>query len=107
MRPVETVVERWGRLDVLVNNTGAGAILVRPRLHCQATGTARVLSTYHYTLRAMTDHASPNEEHTFASLRPRLFSIAYRMLGTRADAEDVVQDAWLRWHGSEQAGLQS
>lgn len=32
----------------------------------------------------------------FAALRPRLFAIAYRMLGTRADAEDVVQDAWLR-----------
>jgi len=33
----------------------------------------------------------------FDGLRPRLFSVAYRMLGTRADAEDVVQDAWLRW----------
>ena len=43
----------------------------------------------------------------FANLRPRLFSIAYRMLGMRADAEDVVQDAWLRWHGTEQAGVQS
>ncbi len=55
----------------------------------------------------MTDPASPTEEHTFAALRPRLFSIAYRMLGIRADAEDVVQDAWLRWHGSEPAALQS
>jgi RNA polymerase sigma-70 factor (ECF subfamily) len=55
----------------------------------------------------MTDHPSPNDEHTFTALRPRLFSIAYRMLGIRADAEDVVQDAWLRWHGSEQAGVQS
>lgn len=36
----------------------------------------------------------------FAALRPRLFAIAYRILGTRADAEDVVQDAWLRWHGA-------
>ena len=44
---------------------------------------------------------------TFAALRPRLFSIAYRMLGTRADADDVVQDAWLRWHGTEQANLLS
>jgi RNA polymerase sigma-70 factor (ECF subfamily) len=44
---------------------------------------------------------------TFAALRPRLFSIAYRMLGTRADAEDVVQDAWLRWHGSAQDAVQS
>jgi len=43
----------------------------------------------------------------FAALRPRLFSIAYRMLGTRADAEDVLQDAWLRWHKTDPAGLQS
>ncbi|MES2150542.1 MAG: RNA polymerase sigma-70 factor [Pseudomonadota bacterium] len=47
------------------------------------------------------------ELQTFTALRPRLFSIAYRMLGIRADAEDVVQDAWLRWHGSEQAALHS
>ena len=34
---------------------------------------------------------------TFTRLRPRLFGIAYRMLGIRADAEDIVQEAWLRW----------
>jgi RNA polymerase sigma-70 factor (ECF subfamily) len=33
----------------------------------------------------------------FDAARPRLFGIAYRMLSTRADAEDVLQDAWLRW----------
>ncbi len=33
---------------------------------------------------------------TFQSLRPHLFSVAYRMLGSATDAEDVVQDAWLR-----------
>jgi RNA polymerase sigma-70 factor (ECF subfamily) len=43
----------------------------------------------------------------FAALRPRLFATAYRMLGVRADAEDVVQDAWLRWHGSDHALVQS
>ncbi|MES2384387.1 MAG: RNA polymerase sigma-70 factor [Pseudomonadota bacterium] len=43
----------------------------------------------------------------FATLRPRLFSIAYRMLGTRADVEDVLQDAWLRWDKADQAALQS
>jgi RNA polymerase sigma-70 factor (ECF subfamily) len=43
----------------------------------------------------------------FARLRPRLFGIAYRMLGIRADAEDVLQDAWLRWHGIDQAQLES
>jgi len=34
----------------------------------------------------------------FGSHQPRLFGIAYRMLRTRADAEDVLQDAYLRWH---------
>ena len=33
----------------------------------------------------------------FSEVRPRLFGIAYRMLGSATDAEDVVQDAWLRW----------
>jgi RNA polymerase sigma-70 factor (ECF subfamily) len=31
--------------------------------------------------------------------RPRLLGLAYRMLGTLADAEDVVQEAWIRWSG--------
>jgi len=34
----------------------------------------------------------------FERHRPRLFGIAYRMLGSRSDAEDVLQDAYLRWH---------
>ena len=55
----------------------------------------------------MTEPARPDDEHAFAALRPRLFSIAYRMLGTRADAEDVVQDAWLRWHASVPADVAS
>ncbi|MBI5277421.1 MAG: RNA polymerase sigma-70 factor [Burkholderiales bacterium] len=44
---------------------------------------------------------------SFAALRPRLFGIAYRMLGIRADAEDVLQDAWLRWSAADHAALQS
>lgn len=50
----------------------------------------------------MSDHAHIQAEQLFNTLRPRLFSIAYRMLGIRADAEDVVQDAWLRWHAGPQ-----
>ena len=33
----------------------------------------------------------------FEELRPHLLAVAYRLTGTLADAEDVVQDAWLRW----------
>ena len=43
------------------------------------------------------------EAADFQSLRPRLFGIAYRMLGRVADAEDVVQDVWVRWHGADRA----
>ena len=35
----------------------------------------------------------------FESLRQRLFGVAYRMLGSRAEAEDILQEAYLRWHG--------
>ncbi|MYM24659.1 RNA polymerase sigma-70 factor [Duganella sp. FT135W] len=48
-----------------------------------------------------------SDTSTFTALRARLFSIAYRMLGTRADAEDVVQDAWLRWQASDRDAVQS
>ena len=34
----------------------------------------------------------------FESARPRLFGLAYRMLGSRAEAEDIVQEAYIRWH---------
>jgi RNA polymerase sigma-70 factor, ECF subfamily len=38
---------------------------------------------------------------TFLTMRPRLFGIAYHMLGSAAEAEDVVQDAWLRWQTTD------
>lgn len=40
------------------------------------------------------------EEH-----RPMLLGVAYRMLGRTADAEDVVQEAWLRWTAADRAAV--
>jgi RNA polymerase sigma-70 factor, ECF subfamily len=37
----------------------------------------------------------------FMRVRPRLFAIAYRMLGSAAEAEDIVQDVWVRWHTTD------
>ena len=39
----------------------------------------------------------------FMSVRPRLFAIAYRMLGSAAEAEDVVQDVWVRWQTADRS----
>ena len=55
----------------------------------------------------MTTTPVPVSPDPFTVLRPRLFGIAYRMLGVRADAEDVLQDAWLRWSRTDPATLQS
>src|SRR5258708_29170458 len=42
-----------------------------------------------------------------ASVRPRLFGIAYRMLGSAAEAEDIVQDVWLRWQATNRSVVEN
>jgi len=41
----------------------------------------------------------------FLSARPRLFGIAYRMLGSAAEAEDIVQDVWIRWQTTDRRAV--
>jgi RNA polymerase sigma-70 factor (ECF subfamily) len=50
--------------------------------------------------RATADPAASFEPH-----RRRLLGLAYRMLGSMADAEDAVQEAYLRWHATDRAGV--
>lgn len=56
-------------------------------------------------LRGMESVAKPaivdSHAEVFQRHRARLYGIAYRMLGTRADAEDMLQEAYLRWHGTD------
>ncbi|MBA4024369.1 MAG: RNA polymerase subunit sigma-24 [Gordonia sp.] len=43
----------------------------------------------------------------FNLVRPRLFGIAYRMLGSASEAEDIVQDVWLRWQAYDRSKVEN
>ena len=45
----------------------------------------------------MSDHATAQSTEVFVAHRNLLFTVAYEMLGSAADAEDVLQETWLRW----------
>lgn len=45
----------------------------------------------------MSDDATDPTTETFVAHRNLLFTVAYEMLGSAADAEDVLQETWLRW----------
>jgi len=47
------------------------------------------------------------DAESFEAHRPLLFAIAYRMLGVAAEAEDVVQEAWLRWQAAGREEVKS
>lgn len=55
----------------------------------------------------MTDPQSLQADSTteFEQLRPRLFGVAYRILGVVADAEDVVQETWIAWQAADRTGV--
>jgi RNA polymerase sigma-70 factor (ECF subfamily) len=43
----------------------------------------------------------------FIAARPRLMALAYRMLGSMGDAEDAVQETFIRWHGADRASIRT
>ncbi|QJW35898.1 sigma-70 family RNA polymerase sigma factor [Cellulosimicrobium protaetiae] len=49
----------------------------------------------------------PDALAAFLAARPQLFGIAYRMLGSAAEAEDVVQEAWIRWQGTDRSRVEN
>jgi RNA polymerase sigma-70 factor (ECF subfamily) len=54
---------------------------------------------------AITDETLDEAASVFAGMRPRLFGIAYQMLGGVAEAEDVVQETWVKWQTADRAAV--
>jgi len=52
-------------------------------------------------------HASDDPASSFEPHRAPLTGLAYRMLGSIATAEDVVQEAYLRWHATDRSNVQN
>jgi RNA polymerase sigma-70 factor, ECF subfamily len=48
---------------------------------------------------------SETDAASFHIVRPRLFGIAYRVLGSASEADDVVQDAWIRWQRTQRGAV--
>ena len=58
-------------------------------------------------IETMDSPAAEEKLEIFNRQRQRLFGLAYRMLGTRAEAEEIVQDAYLRWHTSDLEAIEN
>ena len=54
-----------------------------------------------------TDRVSSAPAGPFEAARPRLLGLAYRILGSRADAEDAVQDTYIKWLDSDRAAIEN
>ncbi len=48
-----------------------------------------------------------NDLRLFEETRPMLLGLAYRILGSRADAEDAVQDTFLKWQSADKGGIEN
>jgi RNA polymerase sigma-70 factor (ECF subfamily) len=69
---------------------------VRAPLRLAATGGVAVPAS-------SAGRMSDADAASFHTMRPRLFGIAYRVLGCANEADDVVQDTWIRWQGTDRS----
>src|SRR4029079_12278724 len=68
----------------------------------QGDAVCRPVVSQNEALRRLHIMTAPsNPAASFEPYRKRLLGLAYRMLGSMADANDAVQEAYLRWHGAD------
>ncbi|MFC5864420.1 RNA polymerase sigma-70 factor [Acidicapsa dinghuensis] len=72
-------------------------------LGVSAPGTA-TRKQYNFAVKGI---AQNDDLGAFFGARPRLFGIAYRMLGSAAEAEDIIQDVWLRWQATDRSVVEN
>src|ERR1041385_1197206 len=76
-----------------------------PRFLRLARATASVMATSKRRDQRAANGATHSDgvmlKQALAELRPAMFALAYRITGNRADAEEIVQDAFVRLHDSE------
>lgn len=73
-----------------------------------ATPHLRICDDERSATRRALDGASPDLSASaafFTDIRQLLFGVAYRMMGSANEAEDIVQDVWLRWQGCDRAAV--
>lgn len=71
------------------------------------TTPAKASIEWHGGVGSRAGDVSEADTLTFASACPRLFGIAYRMLRSGAEADDVVQDTWIRWQTTDRTKVRS
>jgi RNA polymerase sigma-70 factor (ECF subfamily) len=107
MREISTssVSIRYGRSIVVSTHSGLIAFVERKWIMATA---GKPLPQTGLPLRLNVETGEHDDGlSVFAHVRPRLFGIAYRMLGSSAEAEDIVQDVWLRWQSTNRGSVEN
>ena len=68
---------------------------------------SQLVSLVRLTVMELETANTSGRRAAFEAHRGRLWGVAYRMLGSRADADDMVQEAYLRWHGAPTAEVRT
>jgi RNA polymerase sigma factor (sigma-70 family) len=101
----EDAALKCGNLDDIGADDNDLSVRVRRRQvgESRTSRPARTGTQQYVSVRASDAPGPPIAESLFAEVRPRLFGIAYRVLGGGGEAEDIVQEAWIRWQNCDRS----